>query len=359
MDPVAVVDRVGTRPVEDGRHCARRHALGRRQVEALVIARREDEPDPTQPAAHIRPEAVEDDRPTERSRRLEPAHHEPDVVALVGLAPDPVVIPGQLRLHEQPIPLVARSKGLEDVQRPIKALARRRHPDEAEVELGTLELWSIERAVIHPVRDHDDLARRPARDASRQGGVGLADTDHPIDSIDRHLRRPDAVKLEPMQADDEPLARAAVVAVPDRIRPAPLADDDVGPVDEILAGRRVVLVQTRPLVEADLHVGQRPQVIEDRGEELEVVARHPDPVRTGPRPGSEWRRIDPGEHRPKARGALVEGVLGRGRVEPSGGIGSKRGIAGRHRRSRRRRHPRSRRRADSRRRAAVRASAFD
>lgn len=80
----------------------------------------------------------------------------------------------------------------------------------------------------------------------------------------------------------KPAAAPLVAAEPDGGRTAPFDDHHIGPVGEFPAGRRVVAGQCGPAVQPYLQAGQGTEVVEEPGEELQVVARDPDPQRSRP-----------------------------------------------------------------------------
>src|SRR6478735_7236984 len=129
--------------------------------------------------------------------------------------PDPVVLPRELRLGEELPADVATAEILQDVKREIKALPRGRDSNEAQVELCTIQLGPVVFRHVDEVRDDRDFLGRPIGSLKGQARVMRADADHPVDAVDRGEARPGSIKLETMEADDEPLVRSPVVAVPD------------------------------------------------------------------------------------------------------------------------------------------------
>ncbi len=116
LDPARVVDRLRARPVPDHRHRPRRHALGGRHVERLVVAGRQDEPDPAQPGGHVGPAVVEHHGVAQQRGALHPAERLEVMRPLLLVLPHPPELPGHARLHEQLVAVVVAAQFLEHVQ---------------------------------------------------------------------------------------------------------------------------------------------------------------------------------------------------------------------------------------------------
>ena len=106
-----------------------------------------------------------------------------------------------------------------------------------------------------------------------QLGVVVADADHLVDVGELHLARVVRVQLEPVQVNEQSRPAALVAAVPDGVRAAPFADHHIGPVGQFLGHGLVVLAERRPLVDPDFEARLQPEVLDQRLEELQVMAR--------------------------------------------------------------------------------------
>ena len=230
-------------------------------------------------------------------------------------------------------------------------------PTRPEVEPGAVQLGPVELGDVERVRHRRHLGLRPAGVFAAQPRVVLAHAHHLVHGADLELARVGRAQLEAVQPDQQPRAAALVPAVPDRVRPAPLADHHVGPGRELPARRRVVLAERGPLIQPDLQVRLQPQVAQQRREELQVVTGHHDaqprreailpcragrPARAGPRRGQPRPVCLPGPAgrnrrcevpaqplRGVVQGELLGGPAGPvGRQPVQAGVGSRRGRGG-------------------------------
>ena len=195
------------------------------------------------------------------------------VCALLGLAPDPPVIPGQFGLHGQAVSPITTSQERQHLEAQIGPLAHGGDADHAEGELDAGELGSRELRYVDPIGNDDDAVDRPAGALGGQLRVEGAHADDLVDGVDAYVGEPACIELEAVQSHDQALSGPLVAAIPDDVRPGPLADDDIRPFREVLAHLLVVRGQTAPRVESHLDSGHRAQVVEESGEELQVVAR--------------------------------------------------------------------------------------
>ena len=205
VDPAGVVDRVGSRPGQERGDRTRGHALGGSEVEALVIRSRQHPSDAAQPCGDVPAEAVEGHRACDDGIVVQAMEESFSLGALLGLAPDPPVVPGHLGLDRQSIAAVAAAQPRQDLQAEIGALAVGRDADHAQGELRARQLGAIELIDVDPVGDDDDAVGGPLR--LRRGELGVVRT-HAHDLVDRlgtHIRQPPRLELEAMQAHDEAL----------------------------------------------------------------------------------------------------------------------------------------------------------
>ena len=93
VDPSHVVDSLRARPVPENRDRPGGHALRGRDVEALVVARGQHESDSAQPGGHVRARFIEDDRPAQQRRTLDPAQRRGVMRAFLRLPPAPTSDP--------------------------------------------------------------------------------------------------------------------------------------------------------------------------------------------------------------------------------------------------------------------------
>ncbi len=204
-DPALVVDRLRARPVPDHRHGPGRHALGRGHVERLVVAGRQDEPDPAQPGGHVR-----------ARRRRTPRRRAAAASAAPGGTPRSSATRSSWCCHthqcSQGMPDFTNSRYRSSSRRSSSSTSRARSKrlrdvtdaDHAEVEPRPVQLRPVELQHVERVRHGDDLGRRPAGDLPGEPRVVVGDADHLVDVADLDLARVGRVQLEPVQVDQEP-----------------------------------------------------------------------------------------------------------------------------------------------------------
>ncbi len=280
---------MGRRGSNEGRRWFRRPAMGggpgrrrtpylrRGQVEALVIAGGEHETDAAQPGRHVAAVTVEDHGAREEMRAADAAEGLLVVGSFFLFLPDPPVLPGSLDLTKR-------------VKRGRRGVVLRGRPGPGLVVCGTGLCRSFPGGVrrlgvwfgLVGCRLPSWGSWRPWRRANLlvrgSGRCSGAYADDPVHCVDVELLRPGRVELEAVEADYQALVRAFAGGEPQGVRAAPFADDDVRPVDQVLAA--FLVVGRWPVVYADLHVGAGTQVVEQAGAEFEVVTCHSDAKRT-------------------------------------------------------------------------------
>ena len=165
------------------------------------------------------------------------------MLALGRVLPHPPVLPGHPRLDEQQVPVVLAAQFLQHVQGQVQPLARGHHADQAQVEPGAVQLGPVQLGDVEGVRHRRHLGLRPAGVLTAQPRVVLAHAHHLVHGADLELTGIGRAQFEAVQPHQQPCAAPLVPAVPDRVRPAPLADHHVGPGGELPASRLVVLAE--------------------------------------------------------------------------------------------------------------------
>ncbi len=204
---------------------------------ALYVAGRDDPADLLEKRGQVGGEGEEFDWAAQEIGLLDAG-----VGAAVGLdlAALPVHHPAEIRGRaaddRHPEARLPLAQLLEDVEGAVEPLQLGDVPDHRQVEARVGRLRAAQALAVDRVGDDVEALAVPAEPVDRLVEDVLGDEDHRVDGVQVDAVRMVGLQLHPVQAHDQALVRALVLAVPGGVAEAPLAEDDVGPLEGGAAG---------------------------------------------------------------------------------------------------------------------------